>query len=69
MSLVERVMSEAVENLENSAPEKCTTFWNTLPRSSRPTAAPTRAAKKLTTTTASAMPSAIASILPPVRSR
>ena len=39
-SFVHLVMSDAVENLSISAPENDTTFLNTLPRRSRPMAAP-----------------------------
>ena len=40
MSLVVRVISEAVENWSNSALEKLSTLWNTLWRRSRASPAP-----------------------------
>ena len=65
MSLVLRVMREAVEKWSNSVWEKPTTLRNTRPRSSRPRAAATRAAKKLTRMVTAMLSSAIPSILAP----
>ena len=64
-SLVQRVISDAEENLPISALEKLITFRNSFPLRSRPTEAPIRAAKKDATAAAINIISAIRNILPP----
>ena len=66
-SLVERVISEAVENLSNSVLEKPSTFWNTAWRMSRATPAAVRAARKPTAIVHAPPSSEINSIMPPIR--
>ena len=65
MSLVVRVMREAVENLLISSIENPSTLSNTLLRRRKDTAAAMRAAKKPTATELTALPNAQASISPP----
>ena len=69
MSLVVRVISDAVEKRSVSALEKLMTLPNTCRRRSRPTAADTRLARKPTEMAAAAISSATSSISPPVVSR
>ena len=69
MSLVVRVISEAVEKRSVSAWEKSMTLANTCPRRSRPMAADTREARKPTEMAAAAISRATSSISPPVVSR
>ena len=66
MSFVLLVISDAVENLSNSALEKPTTLRNTFSRSLRPTPAPTRDASSPTSILAAIPRNASASILAPV---
>ena len=66
ISLVLLVISDAVENLSNSALENPTTFLNTFPLRSRPVLAATLEARSPTVTLASIPRNASASILPPV---
>ena len=65
MSLVVRVMREAVEKRLISCMEKLSTLPNTDARRRYETAAPMRAAKKPTATELKALPSAQASMRPP----
>ena len=66
-SLVERVISEAVEKRLISSIEKLSTLPNTSPRRRYATVAAMRAAKNPTAAELSALPSAQASISPPSR--
>ena len=66
MSFVLLVISDAVENLSNSALEKPTTLRNTFSRSLHPTPAPTRDASSPTSILAAIPRNASASILAPV---
>ena len=65
MSLVLRVISDAVENLSNSTFEKLTTFLNTSLRRLRPIPAPTLEPINPTTIVANKLISAIPSIAAP----
>ena len=65
-SLVERVISEAVENWLNSVLEKLSTFSNTARRTSRAIPAAVRADRRPTRTEAAADNSDSASISRPV---
>ena len=69
MSLVVRVMRDAVEKRSVSVLEKWITLPNTWRRRSRPMAAETRAARKPTEMAAAAISRAMSSIPPPVASR
>ena len=65
-SLVERVISEAVENLSNSVLEKLSTFLNTALRMSRAAPAAVRAARKPVAIVHAPPSSETSSIMPPM---
>ena len=66
ISFVERVISEAVENLSNSVLEKLSTFWKTLRRRSRANPAAVRAARKPTVIVQAPESRVTSSISPPM---
>jgi hypothetical protein len=68
-SLVARVMSDAAENFCTSASENAMTRRYSLPRSSRPTPAPTREARSPMTEASTALASTNPIMVRPVRSR